>query len=58
MALLAGQSNKRCMLEVMEHNEPAKTVYKRIGFREVAVRKGYYRTPDGVFDATVMRLDY
>ncbi len=46
------------MLEVMEHNAPAKIVYKRIGFREVAVRKGYYRTPDGVFDATVMRLDY
>ena len=32
-------------LEVNRANEPAKTLYTRLGFREVGQRRGYYQTP-------------
>lgn len=34
-------------LEVREGNEPALTLYRDIGFAEVAVRRGYYPLPGG-----------
>ncbi len=44
-------------LEVRPSNERALQVYRRQGFVEVGVRKGYYPAPDGREDALVMRLD-
>ena len=35
-------------LEVRESNEVAKDLYKRFGFREVAIRKFYYGDEDGI----------
>ena len=34
-------------LEVSRTNEPAITLYARLGFREVARRRGYYQEPGG-----------
>jgi len=44
-------------LEVRPSNERALGVYRRQGFVEVGVRKGYYPAPGGREDALVMRLD-
>ncbi|CAH0347828.1 ribosomal protein S18-alanine N-acetyltransferase [Aquabacterium sp. CECT 9606] len=44
-------------LEVRPSNERALAVYRRQGFVEVGVRKGYYPAPGGREDALVMRLD-
>ena len=41
-------------LEVRADNPPAQTLYRSLGFEQLAVRPGYYQ-PDGV-DALVMRL--
>ena len=35
-------------LEVNINNEIAKNLYKRCGFREVALRKNYYQSEDGI----------
>lgn len=45
----------RLDLEVRADNEPAKLLYVRHGFREIAIRKRYYQ-PSGV-DAVVMRKE-
>jgi ribosomal protein S18 acetylase RimI-like enzyme len=42
-------------LEVREDNPRARNLYKRHGFTEIGVRRGYYQ-PAGV-DAIVMRKD-
>lgn len=44
-------------LEVRPSNERALGVYRRQGFAEVGVRKGYYPAPGGREDALVMRLN-
>lgn len=44
----------RALLEVRTSNLPAITLYRRLGFKEVGRRKGYY--PDGE-DALVMILE-
>ena len=42
------KAGTRCVhLEVEEGNGPALTLYRRLGFREVGRRIGYYRRPDG-----------
>lgn len=52
------QSNVALLwLEVRPSNERALGVYRRQGFVEVGVRKGYYPAPGGREDALVMRLD-
>ncbi|SOD61934.1 ribosomal-protein-alanine N-acetyltransferase [Streptomyces zhaozhouensis] len=43
------------MLEVRVDNEPAKRLYRRFGFRQVGVRRGYYQP--GNRDALVMRRE-
>jgi ribosomal-protein-alanine N-acetyltransferase len=58
MSLLQEQSAKQCMLEVMDGNDAAISLYQRIGFKPVATRKAYYKTEQGIFDALVMRIDY
>ena len=44
---------KDFFLEVRVSNEPAKTLYQNSGFREVGIRKAYYK--DNNEDAIVMR---
>ncbi|WP_423893314.1 ribosomal protein S18-alanine N-acetyltransferase [Filifactor alocis] len=44
---------KDFFLEVRVSNEPAKTLYRNSGFREVGIRKAYYK--DNNEDAIVMR---
>ena len=39
-------------LEVRESNEPAKSLYRKLGFSEAGIRKGYYR--DTNEDAIIM----
>ena len=39
-------------LEVRESNTPARMLYKKMGYEEIAVRKGYY---DGKEDAVIMK---
>jgi ribosomal-protein-alanine N-acetyltransferase len=57
-ALLSEAADRRCtevFLEVRADNTRAQSLYKRHGFIEVGVRRGYYQ-PAGV-DAIVMRKD-
>jgi ribosomal-protein-alanine N-acetyltransferase len=43
-------------LEVDENNQPAVSLYRRLGFAQVGHRTGYYREPGGAASALVMRL--
>jgi len=57
-ALLAEAARRRCtevFLEVRMDNDRAQGLYRRYGFSEIGVRKGYYQ-PSGA-DALVMRRD-
>jgi ribosomal-protein-alanine N-acetyltransferase len=54
---LHGQRAEALFLEVDERNFPAIALYRRLGFREVGKRPGYYRTPEGAGGALVMRRD-
>lgn len=44
------------MLEVRSSNEPAKSLYRHLGFEEVGVRKNYYRNPKE--DALILRKEW
>ncbi|PHV11533.1 ribosomal protein S18-alanine N-acetyltransferase [Chitinimonas sp. BJB300] len=44
------------MLEVRKSNAPARSLYRRLGFVETGVRKGYYRAEEGREDAILMAL--
>lgn len=61
LALLYGQCREAgaplLWLEVRPSNERARGLYRREGFTDISVRKGYYPAPDGREDALVMRLD-
>jgi len=46
------------VLEVRADNEPAQRLYRRVGFSEVGVRRGYYRSaPVGASGADAPRVD-
>jgi ribosomal-protein-alanine N-acetyltransferase len=51
----AGRGCAEVFLEVREDNPRARGLYRRRGFEEIGVRRGYYQ-PSGV-DAIVMRKD-
>ena len=51
-----GRGLESLFLEVRSQNSPARALYKAYGFREVGVRKGYYKNPDD--DAVVMLLSH
>ncbi|TFD39251.1 ribosomal-protein-alanine N-acetyltransferase [Cryobacterium sp. TMT2-10] len=59
MLSLIAEARKRgvreVFLEVRADNPSAQELYRRLGFEEIGVRRGYYQ-PDNV-DAIVMRLD-
>ena len=44
------------MLEVRDSNEPAISLYEKLGFREVGRRKNYYRNPKE--DALILRKEW
>ena len=37
---------ERMLLEVRESNAPARALYKKFGFKEISVRRGYYEGED------------
>ena len=48
----------RLWLEVRQSNEHARQIYAHLGYREIAIRRGYYPAPQGRReDAVVMALD-
>ena len=55
---LAGLGAHAVFLEVDEHNDPARRLYHRAGFREVSRRPSYYHAGGGkAADALVFRRD-
>ena len=53
---LKGQESTCLTLEVRASNEPAKSLYEKLGFSEVGRRKNYYRNPKE--DALIMRKEW
>ncbi len=45
---------KRWVLEVACNNKPARTLYQRLNFVEIGVRKGYYSAGPDQFDGFVL----
>ena len=45
---LISNNNMDITLEVRKNNYPALNLYKKYGFKEVAIRKGYYKGIDGI----------
>lgn len=41
-----GRGLENLFLEVREQNTPARQLYKSYGFREIGIRKNYYKNPD------------
>ena len=46
------------LLEVRSSNASAQNLYKKYGFKELVIRKKYYKNPDGTYeDAIIMDKD-
>lgn len=43
------------VLEVRPTNMTALSLYKKLGFEHVRIKRGYYRDPDGIEDAIVLQ---
>ncbi len=56
-ALACQLSLPRLLLEVRGSNERARSLYRRRGFVDVGLRRGYYPAAQGREDALVMSLD-
>ncbi|MBN2415944.1 ribosomal protein S18-alanine N-acetyltransferase [bacterium] len=54
--LASGDGSCGAFLEVRVHNDPAIRLYKKLGFREIGVRKQYYQAEQE--DALLMRKDF
>ena len=54
--VLAEQGSHSLMLEVRASNDPAISVYKKLGFDEIGRRKNYYRNPKE--DALILRKEW
>lgn len=54
MAIAAEADVEKVVLEVNTVNDPAVSLYRKIGFEPVALRKAYYAPQDG--DALIMTL--
>lgn len=50
-----GRGLESVFLEVRKNNTPARRLYSSFGFKEISVRRGYYKNPDD--DAVIMLLD-
>ena len=53
---LTQQGSHSLMLEVRSSNEPAKSLYSKMGFETVGIRKNYYRNPRE--DAMILRKEW
>ena len=53
---LKSQGSHSLMLEVRASNEPAKSLYEKLGFAAVGLRKNYYRNPKE--DALILRKEW
>jgi [ribosomal protein S18]-alanine N-acetyltransferase len=56
MRLARGRGALHVFLEVRPSNDGAKALYSRFGFRQVAIRPGYYPAQGGREDALVLTL--
>jgi ribosomal-protein-alanine N-acetyltransferase len=56
MRVARNRAAQHIFLEVRPSNGGAKALYSRFGFRQVAVRPGYYPAHDGREDALVLTL--
>lgn len=56
MRVARGRGAQHVFLEVRPSNDGAKALYKRFGFRQVAVRPNYYPAHSGREDALVLTL--
>lgn len=54
MEIARGLKARRMLLEVRLSNAAAQALYRAAGFREIAMRRGYYCSADGREDAVVM----
>jgi [ribosomal protein S18]-alanine N-acetyltransferase len=55
---LAGRGVRTVFLEVEEHNQPARRLYDRVGFKLAGRRERYYKQPGGQhLNAVLMRRD-
>jgi ribosomal-protein-alanine N-acetyltransferase len=57
MALARERGARSLFLEVRPSNLAAQALYERLGFRRIAVRRGYYPAREGREDALVLVLD-
>lgn len=56
IALAKEECATAMILDVRESNRGAANLYQQIGFKQIAIRKGYYPAMCGREDAIVMRL--
>jgi [ribosomal protein S18]-alanine N-acetyltransferase len=58
MGTLAQQGIKRMFLEVAQDNAAARSLYDKLGFSQIGLRKAYYARPNAiVMDALVLSRD-
>ena len=56
IALLADKGNHSLTLEVRASNAPAISLYEKLGFAQIGLRKNYYRNPKE--DALILRKEF